>query len=110
MAEVISMITTTYKERPDVLLVEPERETDHGTSLEAGGFVLDLDTEERFMGLEVIDASQKLGVPAELLAAIEDAEMSIEKGEDHIRVTVVLTTTDGQQIPITSQYQRTVSA
>ena len=46
-------------------------------SIEVGDFIVDIDSNGFFVGLEVMNASQNLQIDSEILAKIEKAEMSI---------------------------------
>jgi uncharacterized protein YuzE len=48
-----------YNEELDILVVEEESYEDYEESQELGGYVLDLDSKDEFLGLEITDASQK---------------------------------------------------
>ncbi|MFB6144661.1 MAG: DUF2283 domain-containing protein [Candidatus Nanohaloarchaea archaeon] len=80
-----------YKPDIDVLVVEKENFEGFGSNLELDGFVLDLDSEGEFLGLEIIDASQKTQLSKEELGSIEDAEVNFTRSEEAVKVQLVLT-------------------
>ncbi|MFB6292049.1 MAG: hypothetical protein ABEI58_01495 [Candidatus Nanohaloarchaea archaeon] len=100
---------TDYKEDIDVLTVEREDYDDYSESIEMGGFVLDIDSESGFLGLEIIDASQKTSMTREELRNIKDVELEMEKDKDYFRVQLRLKSEKGES-RITSQYPRPAAA
>ncbi|MFB6099706.1 MAG: hypothetical protein ABEK16_00400 [Candidatus Nanohalobium sp.] len=98
-----------YNRELDILIVEEDDYEDYGESQELGGFVLDLDSDSEFLGLEIIDASQKTPLTREELQDIQEAEVELEKQEDYIRINVTVTLNTGKSV-ISSQYPRTATA
>lgn len=92
-----------YKPEIDVLVVEREDFEDFESNLELDGYVLDLDSEGEFLGLEIIDASQRTPLSKEELGSIEDAEVKFTRTEDAVKVQLVLTI-DSRKNVISSQY------
>ncbi|MDY6778486.1 MAG: hypothetical protein SVU32_07495 [Candidatus Nanohaloarchaea archaeon] len=103
------MVKTAYKDDIDVLMIEEGDYDDFDRSLELGGFVLDLDSNDRFLGLEIIDATQKLALTADELSSIDDATISLDRHDDVLRVRVELII-NGQRSTITSQYPQPATA
>lgn len=75
------MIQTHYNDDIDVLVIEEEEYEKFDRSLELDGFVLDLDKEGRFLGLEIVDATQKLPLTADELAAIDAVKVTGDQDE-----------------------------
>lgn len=92
-----------YKPEIDVLVVEREDFEDFESNLELDGYVLDLDSEGEFLGLEIIDASQRTPLSKEELGSIEDAGVNFTKSEEAVKVQVILTI-DSRKNIISSQY------
>jgi uncharacterized protein YuzE len=92
-----------YNEELDILLVEREEYDGYARSRELGGYVLDLDEDDRFLGMEVIDASQRTPLAQDELVGIADAEVSLERTDEYVRVTIEVSV-DGERSTITSQY------
>lgn len=97
------MVTIEYNEELDILLVQEEQYEDFAQSVELGGYVLDLNSEQEFLGLEIIDASQNTPLDGNDLNNINDADVNLVKTEDYIRIEVRFTV-DNHQNMITSQY------
>ena len=103
------MAKFNYKKDIDVLLVEEDDYSEFDRSLELGGIVLDLDNENEFLGVEIIDASQKTPLSKQDLENIEDVEIDFFRDDEIIRVKLVLTV-GGRKNSITSQYPSEVLA
>lgn len=92
-----------YKPEIDVLVVERENFEDFESNLELDGYVLDLDSKGEFLGLEIIDASQKTPLSKKELERIDDAEVKFTRSEEAVKVQLVLTI-DSRKNIISSQY------
>lgn len=103
------MVEINYNKELDILTVEEQDYEEFERSLELGGFVLDLDQEDKFLGLEIIDASQKTPLDPSELERISDVEVNLEKNEDFIRIEIVLSI-DSMKSVISSQYPVSASA
>ncbi len=103
------MIQAHYNDDIDVLVIEEEEYEDFDQSLELGGFVLDLDTDGDFLGLEIIDATQKLPLTAEDLDSIDEVNVTVDQDENLLRIQIELVI-DGQRSTITSQYPQPATA
>lgn len=97
------MMRIDYKPNIDVLVVEREDFEDFESNLELDGYVLDLDSEGEFLGLEIIDASQRTPLSKEELGSIENAEVEFTRTDDAVKVQLVLTI-DSRKNVISSQY------
>ncbi|MFB6213867.1 MAG: hypothetical protein ABEJ07_04880 [Candidatus Nanohaloarchaea archaeon] len=97
------MTEVEYKSELDILVVEEEDYEDLERNVELDGFVLDLDSDGGFLGLEIVDVSQKVPLSREELERIEDAEVRFESGEDYIAVQIVLTIDSSKNV-ISSRY------
>lgn len=98
-----------YNEELDILVVEKEDYDDYSETLELDGFVLDLDKDLEFLGLEIIDVSQKIPLNKKELKDIQEAEVEFEKKDDYVRISVTFTLETGKSV-ISSQYPRTAIA
>lgn len=87
-----------YKPDIDVLVVEREDFEDFESNLELDGYVLDLDSEGKFLGLEIIDASQKTPLSKEELESIENVEVEFTRSEEAIKVQLVLTVDSSKNV------------
>jgi len=95
-----------YNKELDILVVEKNEYEDYSETLELDGFVLDLDRQLEFLGLEIIDVSQKIPLSKDELKDIQDVEVKFEKKEDYVRVSVIFALETGKSV-ISSQYPRT---
>jgi len=103
------MLNINYNKEMNILVVEKQNYNDYSDSLELGGFVLDLDTDSKFLGLEIIDASQKTPLSREELENIREAEVEIEKQDEYLRINLTVVLDTGKSV-ISSQYPRTAMA
>lgn len=97
------MVEAIYKADLDILLVERENSEDFSRNLELGGFILDLDSEDNFLGLEIVDASNKIALNQDELSNIENVEVNLEKDEELMRIEIILWINDKKNV-ISSQY------
>ena len=108
------MFKTEYKKDLDILLVEKEEYRDFGRSIELGGMVLDMDKEDRFLGLEIIEASQKLGIERDELQNLDgknvpESDLEFEMDDEIIRIKITLEIGNQKNV-ISSQFSRKASA
>ena len=103
------MLDINYNTEIDILVVEKQDYDDYSDSLELGGFVLDLDSNSEFLGLEIIDVSQKTPLSREELENIREAEVEIEKQDEYLRINLTVVLDTGKSV-IYSQYPRTATA
>lgn len=92
-----------YNKDLDILTVEEGDYSDYTESVERGGFVLNFNSVSGFLGIEILDASQKTGRTREELDTIRDAEVDVERGEDFVNFTLTLQLEDGKDT-ITDRY------
>ncbi|MFB6100426.1 MAG: hypothetical protein ABEK16_04075 [Candidatus Nanohalobium sp.] len=92
-----------YKPDIDVLVVEREDFDDFGENLELDGFIVDLDCSGDFLGLEVIDASQKTPLSKEELRNIDGVDVEFSRTEEAIKVELILQIDSSRNV-ISSQY------
>ncbi len=59
-------------------------------SLDIGDFVLDINHNNLICGLEIMDASENLGVPKEILGNIQNMKMSITYKTNHVYVLLMI--------------------
>ena|SRR3989344_447208 len=60
-------------------------------SLDIGDFVLDVSHKNLICGIEIMDASENLGVPKEILKRIKSMKMSVTYTTNHAHVLLVIT-------------------
>jgi len=59
-------------------------------SLDVGDFVLDVSHKNLICGIEIMDASENLGVSREVLKSIENMKMSINYQTNHVYVLLMI--------------------
>jgi len=60
------------------------------TSLDIGNFVLDVNHNNLICGIEVMDASENLGVSKEVLGNIQNIKMSVTYKTNHVYVLLMM--------------------
>ena len=60
------------------------------TSLDIGDFVLDINQKNLICGLEVMDASENLGVSKDVLNGIKNIKMSVSYKTNHVYVLLIM--------------------
>lgn len=65
------MVNVNYNNELDILVIEKDSYEDYTESVESNEFVLDLDSDSEFLGVEIIDASQKISLAKEELMTLE---------------------------------------
>ena len=60
-------------------------------SLDIGDFILDVNHENLICGVEVMDASENLGVSKEVLGSIQNMKMSVTYKTNHVYVLLMIT-------------------
>ncbi|MEK6840419.1 MAG: DUF2283 domain-containing protein [Nanoarchaeota archaeon] len=60
-------------------------------SLDIGDFILDVSHDNFVCGLEIMDASENLGVSRELLKNIQNIKMSVTYKTNHVHVLLLMT-------------------
>ena len=60
-------------------------------SLDIGDFVLDVNHENLICGIEIMDASENLGVSKEVLGNIQNMKMSVTYKTNHVYVLLMIT-------------------
>lgn len=74
------MVEFNYDSEVDILTVDREsrRPEDYKESIPVGDYVVDVDEVGRFLGLEVLNASQNLPFTIEELESIESVELEVK--------------------------------
>jgi len=79
-----------YHEKDDIAVFEQGNYDNYEKSVDIANFVVELSEDEKFLGLEVIGASEKLPLTKEELSNIEDVEIKVESDEESKMVSIVL--------------------
>jgi uncharacterized protein YuzE len=61
------------------------------TSLDIGDFVLDVSHDNLICGMEIMDASENLGVSKSVLGGIQNMKMSVTYKTNHVYVLIAMT-------------------
>ena len=70
-------------------------------SLDIGDFILDVSHDNLVCGIEIIDASENLGVPKEVLKNIQNMKMSVTYKTNHVYVLLMIVfKEDGKEVNI----------
>ena len=76
-------------------------------SLDVGDFILDINHKNLVCGIEVMDASENLGVTGEVLKRIKGVKMSVNYQTNHVYVLFMISFANGKkevniQVPLTT--------
>ncbi|MBN2052502.1 DUF2283 domain-containing protein [Candidatus Woesearchaeota archaeon] len=80
------------------------------SSMDIGDFVIDIDHEGFISGIEILNASQNLGIEEEQLKTIEEASMNITYKPGHVLISLLLKSKRKEKeiaIPLTVDLGRT---
>lgn len=77
-----------YNRKEDILVFEHRKYDNYDRSIEVANFVVDLDKEGGFLGLEIINASKRLPMTKEELESIEKVETRIFEDEEDKMATI----------------------
>lgn len=96
--------TIDYDSDNDILFVSDGEKVK--ASLDIGDFVLDVSHENLICGIEVMDASENLGIDKEILKHIQSMKMSVTYKTNHVYVLLVIAFKEGDKevnmpIPLT---------
>lgn len=92
------MVDFDYNSELDILTVDLESRSseDYEESIPVGDYVIDVDDEGGFLGLEIINASQNLPFTVSELEGIEDVELEIVDRNEARTVSVKITYSDSK--------------
>lgn len=96
--------TIDYDSDNDVLFVSDGEKVK--ASLDIGDFVLDVSHENLICGIEIMDASENLGIGKKILEHIQSMKMSVTYKTNHVYVLLVIAFKEGDKevnmpIPLT---------
>ncbi len=80
-----------YHRKDDIAVFEHGSYDDYERSIDVANFVIDLDTEGNFIGLEVIGASDKLPLTEDELDEVEDIEIDVHSDEESTMISITMT-------------------
>ncbi len=61
------------------------------SSLDVGDFILDVSSDNLICGLEIMDASENLGIDKEFLNQVQNIKMSVNYKTNHVLVLLMMT-------------------
>jgi uncharacterized protein YuzE len=79
-----------YHKKDDIAVFEYGDYDAYERSIDVANFVVDINSEGDFLGLEVIGASERLPLTKEELSNIEDIEIVVKDDEESMMVTITL--------------------
>lgn len=79
-----------YHEKDDIAVFEYGDYEDYERSIDIANFVVDINSEGDFLGLEIIGASERLPLTKDELTEVEDMEIEVRDDEESMMVTITL--------------------
>ena len=86
MAEINTKMN--YDEEEDILLLSKERKVK--ASIDLGDFIIDIDTKGFVSGIEILNASQNLGLKENQLKSLKQASMNVSYKPNHVHITIIM--------------------
>jgi len=80
--------TIDYDYENDTLFISRDEKVK--SSLDIGDFVIDVNHDNFVSGIEIMDASENLGVSKELLKNIKNIKMSVQYKTNHVYILLVM--------------------
>jgi len=77
-----------YDEEEDILLLSRERKVK--ASIDLGDFIIDVDTKGLISGIEILNASQNLGLKENQLKSLKQAAMNISYKPNYVLITLIM--------------------
>lgn len=81
--------TIDYDAENDIFFISNDEKVK--ASLDIGDFILDVSHDNLICGLEIMDASENLGVSKEVLKSINNMKMSVTYKTNHVYVLLMIT-------------------
>lgn len=79
-----------YHEIDDIVVFEHGDYDNYGRSIDVANFVVDLDEDGQFLGLEVIGASERIPLNKKQLSQIEEVEINIQEDGENKMITITM--------------------
>lgn len=80
-----------YNRKDDIAVFEYKSYDNYERSIDIANFIIDLDDQNNFLGLEVIGASERLPLSKEELSKIDSVEIEVKDEEESMIITVLMT-------------------
>lgn len=81
--------TIDYDAKNDIFFISNDEKVK--ASLDIGDFILDVNHDNLICSLEIMDASENLGVSKEVLGNIQNMKMSVTYKTNHVYVLLIMT-------------------
>src|SRR3989344_51765 len=81
--------TIDYDATNDILFISNDEKVK--TSLDVGDFILNVNHANLICGVEIMDASENLGVSKEVLGSIKNIKMSVTYKTNHVYILLMIT-------------------
>lgn len=79
-----------YHKKDDIAVFECRDYDNYQRSIDIANFIVDLDEEGNFLGLEVLGASEQLPLTKDEIEEVEDIEFMVKSSEESMVVSVVM--------------------
>jgi len=80
--------TIDYDSDNDIFFISDEEKVK--TSLDIGDFILDVNHDNLICGIEIMDASENLGIDKEILKNVKSMKMSVNYKTNHVYVLLMI--------------------
>jgi uncharacterized protein YuzE len=80
--------TIDYDSENDIFFISKGKKVK--ASLDIGDFILDVDNKNLINGIEVMDASENLGIDKEILSKIKSVKMSVDYRTNNVYILLVI--------------------
>ncbi len=81
--------TIDYDQENDIFYISNKEKVK--SSLDIGDFILDISYDNLICGIEIMDASENLGVSKEVLGNVQNIKMSVTYKTNHVYVLLMIT-------------------
>lgn len=81
--------TIDYDEKNDILFISKDEKVK--TSIDIGNFILDVNSRNLITGIEIMDASENLGIKEKVLKNIKNIKMSVTYKTNHVYMLLIMT-------------------
>jgi len=82
------MAKISYIDTVDILMLSKEKKVK--VSIDVGDFIIDIDHEGFVTGIEILNASESLGLTIEQLKSIEEGSMSVTYKPNYVNISIII--------------------
>lgn len=79
-----------YHEKDDIAVFEHGDYDSYERSIDVANFVVDLNEEGEFLGLEVIGASERIPLTKKQLSNVEDVKINVQEDGENKMITITM--------------------